>query len=122
MIDSDIRKNFEQTDTLLAILLAKVKATELALATVIASRSDPSAALAIWEQISLNWADEAFEAVTLPAYREQMPKALCRPSGIGSSSFQALIAALPSPKNAASSLSRVKPKASRTSRLVMFMA
>ena len=71
-----LRAGQAQTDQLLAVLLAKVQATELALAAVIASHPDPNQALAIWDRTHLDWADQAFDAGTFPGYREQMAASL----------------------------------------------
>ena len=76
MKDTDLQKNFDQTDALIAILLAKVKASELALATVIASHPAPQEAMAIWNQAHLELADEGFDARVFPSYQPQLAKSL----------------------------------------------
>jgi len=76
MDDADIRKNFEQTDALLSITLAKVKAMELAVAALIASHPEPGRALSIWHRTHLDLSDEAFDAKVFPAYQPQMAQSL----------------------------------------------
>ncbi len=76
MDEADIRKNFQQTDALLSVLLAKLKATELALATLIASHPRPDHALAVWDRVRLELSDEAFDAQVFPEYQPQMAKSL----------------------------------------------
>lgn len=72
----EIEGFFKQTDTLIALLLGKTKAMELALASVIASHPDPAKALAIWDRVHWDLADEAFDARTFAGYQEQMARSL----------------------------------------------
>lgn len=76
MKEEEIRKNFDQTDALLSITLAKVKALELAVAALIACHPDPDRALGIWERVRLDLSDEAFDAKVFPAYQPQMARSL----------------------------------------------
>lgn len=66
----------QQTDHLQAVMLAKIKAMELAVAALIASQPRPDFALAIWDRTHLDFADEAFDATTFPGYRDQMARSL----------------------------------------------
>lgn len=72
----DLKRAQASTDQLLGILLAKTKATELAVAALIASHPDPDLALAIWDRVHLDLSDETFDASTFPGYQDQMANSL----------------------------------------------
>lgn len=65
-----------RADKLMAVILAKVKATELAVASLIASHPNPSLALAIWDRTHLDLSDESFDAGAIPGYQGQMALSL----------------------------------------------
>lgn len=63
-------------DKFMTVLLAKVKATELAVATLIESHPNPRLALALWDMVHLDMSDESLEKGSMPGYQDQMRESL----------------------------------------------
>jgi len=70
------REEQAMVDKLMATLLAKVKATELAVATLIESHPNPKLALALWNLAYLEMSDESLEKGTMAGYQDQMKASL----------------------------------------------